>query len=375
MTTATQAPVVTLQFWILARDLLAALQKVTPVASRAATSGPELVLIRADGERATLTCTDDDTLLQVEAPVSVGEHGAVCLRAQDLLALAAKLGPRTEVGFRVAGGRARIVCRELVADPVSMSAEAFPEIPPAEGGWSMPADVLRRLVSHTTFAVSTDESRPLLHGVRWEIARDEMRMVATNGHILAMQDVEVPGERPETNLIVPGAALHRALPLLASSTEVRVVTTADRLTLIGDGARFDTRLIEGPYPDYQRVIPTEHERVAVVDRDRLIGAIDRVAAFAHWNTRRIGFAFGGSDLCVFTKTEGLGECKEFLAVEYRGSDRFTIGFNADYLLRILRLTKGGPVTLSFRGPEHGVLIEGAIDPTFSALCMPLRLLE
>ncbi|HEX6069270.1 MAG TPA: DNA polymerase III subunit beta, partial [Longimicrobiaceae bacterium] len=236
---------------------------------------------------------------------------------------------------------------------------------------------LNQLISHVAFAVSTEETRPILNGVLWELREGEMRMVATNGHRLAKMTITREGTGGTGDLIVHPRALAQVQKLFSANDEVEVARSENHLGFRGEGVQIYTRLIEGPYPNYDQVIPKDNDKVLVADKAALNGAIRRMAIVASDQTHRIRLSLGGPMLKFSVQTPDLGEASEEMPIEYDGAP-LEIGFNANYLLELLRYMPADEVKLSFKAPERAATMEpvGNEDtPEFLCLVMPLRLLD
>jgi len=235
---------------------------------------------------------------------------------------------------------------------------------------------VHKLVGHVAFAASTEESRPILNGVLWELRPDRMRMVATNGHRLAKMDVPATGGQA-ADLIVPPKALEQIRRLYAADAEIEIAKSDNHIGFRAGGTHVFSRLIEGPYPNYEQVIPRENDKAATVDKVALAAALRRMSVVASDQTHRIRLAFSGGAVKFSVQTPDLGEAQDELAVTYEG-EPLEIGFNAMYLLEILKYMPTDEVRLTFKAPERASTVEpvGWNDPaSYMALVMPLRLVD
>jgi DNA polymerase-3 subunit beta len=236
---------------------------------------------------------------------------------------------------------------------------------------------LQKLISHVAFAASTEESRPILNGVLWELRSDRMRMVATNGHRLARMDVPLKGAGGQADLIVPPKALEQIRRLFGPEDEIEIARSDNHLGFRSAGTQVFTRLIEGPYPNYEQVIPRENDKIITVDKSAFASALRRMSIVASDQTHRIRLAFTNGACKLSVTTPDLGEAQEEMTVSYDG-DPLEIGFNATYLLEILKIMPTDEVRLSFKAPERAATCEpvGWDDPaSYLTLVMPLRLLD
>jgi DNA polymerase-3 subunit beta len=233
------------------------------------------------------------------------------------------------------------------------------------------------LISHTVFAVSTEESRPILNGVLWELRPDHMRMVATNGHRLAKMDVPISGGAGSIDLIVPAKALDQVRRLFPAEEDLEIARGDNHLGFRSPLTSVFTRLIEGPYPPYDQAIPRDNDRVAIIDKTSLAGALRRMAIVASDQTHRIRMSLNTGMVKFSVQTPDLGEASDELPVRYTG-DPLDIGFNASYLLEILRNMPTEDVKMTFKAPERAATIEPVEwnDPAkFFCLVMPVRLVD
>jgi DNA polymerase-3 subunit beta len=244
--------------------------------------------------------------------------------------------------------------------------------------WRIRSGDIQKLIGHTSFAVSTEESRPILNGVLWELKPDSMRMVATNGHRLAKMEMPIKSSgAPATDLIVPPKALEQIRRLFPADEELEIARGDNHLGFRSPFTAVYTRLIEGPYPNYDQVIPKDNDRIAIADKVALTSALKRMSVIASDQTHRIRLSFNAGMLRFSVQTPDLGEATDELAVRFTG-DQLDIGFNASYLLEILRYIPTEEVKLTFKAPERAATVEpeGWNDAaSYLCLVMPLRLVD
>jgi DNA polymerase-3 subunit beta len=215
--------------------------------------------------------------------------------------------------------------------------------------------------------------------VLWQLRDGEMRMVATNGHRLAKMTlpVEAAAQVPAADLIVHPKALGQVQRLFGGDAGVEVARSENHIGFRSDTVQVYTRLIEGPYPNYEQVIPKDNDKNMVADKGALQGAVRRMAIVASDQTHRIRMSLGGAMLRFSVESPDLGAANEELPVEYDG-EPLEIGFNAQYLLELLRYMPTDEVRMSFKAPERAATMTplGNEDtPDYLCLVMPLRLLS
>ncbi|HXQ28416.1 MAG TPA: DNA polymerase III subunit beta [Gemmatimonadales bacterium] len=336
------------------------------------------VLLEAGPHGLRLSGTDLDIAVSMTVAAEVDSEGAVTLPAKKLVDITREL-PGGPVRVTGAGeSRVSLECGRSKFKLLGLPREEFPSFPAVrfDGAWKAAAGVVQKLVGHVTFAASTEESRPILNGVLWELRPDRMRMVATNGHRLAKMDVPASGGST-ADLIVPPKALEQVRRLIPAEAALEIARSDNHIGFRAGGALVFSRLIEGPYPNYEQVIPRENDKSATADRAALAAALRRMSVVASDQTHRIRLAFSGGSVKFSVQTPDLGEAQDELAVTYEG-EPLEIGFNATYLLEILKFMPTDEVRFTFKAPERAATIEpvGWDDPaSYMALVMPLRLVD
>ncbi len=336
------------------------------------------VLVEATKQGLRLSGTDLDIAVSTTVAADVDDDGAVTLPAKKLIDITREL-PSAPIRFAALGEqRVSIECGRSKFKLLGLPREEFPSFPAVkfDGAWQATAGVVHKLVGHVAFAASTEESRPILNGVLWELRPDRMRMVATNGHRLAKMDVPATGGT-SADLIVPPKALEQIRRLFASDAAIDVAKSDNHLGFRSGGKLVFSRLIEGPYPNYEQVIPRENDKAATIDKAAMAGALRRMSVVASDQTHRIRLAFSGGTVKFSVQTPDLGEAQDELPVTYEG-EPLEIGFNATYLLEILKYMPTDEVRLTLKAPERAATVEpvGWDDPaSYMALVMPLRLVD
>jgi len=338
------------------------------------------ILIETTDKGIRLSGTDLDIAVSTEVSADVDSQGATTIPARKLSEIAKELPP-SPVKFASAGEqRVTIDCGRSHFKILGLPKDEFPSFPAIKfkDSWRVRAGDLRKLIDHTAFAVSTEESRPILNGVLWELRAELMRMVATNGHRLAKMEVPITAAgAPSSDLIVPPKALEQIRRLFPEDEELEIARGDNHIGFRSPFTAVYTRLIEGPYPNYQQVIPKDNDKHAVADKVALIGALRRMSVIASDQTHRIRLSFNQALLRFSVQTPDLGEATDEIPLRYNG-DPIDIGFNASYLLEILRYIPTDEVKLTFKAPERAATLEpeGWSDPaSYLTLVMPLRLVD
>jgi DNA polymerase-3 subunit beta len=339
------------------------------------------ILLEASEGEVLMSGTDLDVAVRVRVPADVAQEGTLTAPGKKLQEIAREL-PDQPVELEARGDQLEIRCGRSAFKLNGLPSEEFPSLPGIDfaEGWSVMGSELQKLIQHVSFAVSSEESRPILNGVLWELRDGRMQMVATNGHRLARMAVPAgPATTTSSDFIVPPAALHQVQRLFKAEDDLEVARDGNHLGFRSSGTEVYTRLIEGTYPNYEQVIPKDNDKYAIVDKATLESAVRRMAVVASDQTHRIRLVFEEGRVSLNVLTPDLGEGQDELELEYNGEE-LEIGFNANYLLEVFRYMPTQEVKLTFRAPERAATVEpvspeGEEAMDYLCLVMPLRLLD
>lgn len=336
------------------------------------------ILVEASERGIRFSGTDLDVAVSVDVPAEVETPGALTLPAKRLGEIARELPPAPVRIAAVGEQRATLECGRTKFKLLGLPRDEYPAFPPVDfsAPWRVKAGMLHDLISRTAFAVSTEESRPILNGVLWQVQPSLMRMVATNGHRLAFSEIPVEGGTT-ADLIVPPRALEQVRRVFPPDEEIEIGRGENHLAFRSPLASVATRLIEGPYPNYDQVIPRDNDRIAIIERASIVAALRRMAVVASDQTHRVKLSFSSALLKFTVQTPDVGEGQDEIAIQYTG-DPLDIGFNSSYLLEILRYMPSDEVRFTFKSPERAATVEPekwSGPGRYLCLVMPLRLVD
>jgi DNA polymerase-3 subunit beta len=336
-----------------------------------------LLDVTAAGE-ITLTATDLDISVRVRRSADVEEAGRVAVAARRLHDVVRELGDQelsisgeeSGLTLRCSSGRYRFV---------GAAVDDFPGLPeiPDQRQVEVAPEKLERMIRRTLYAVSTDETRPELTGLFLSITENEMRMVATNGHRLARASLS-GSFRQKRDMLLPPKALNQLLRLIGDAEGPVEIGGSKNYAMAQFGnTQLYSRLLEGPFPEYERVIPKSNPLRALIRREDLLASLRRILVLSDSQTRQVKLVYEPSRLQILAEYQGAGEAMEELAIEYDG-DPLTIGYNGGYLLEMLKTFDSERVEMTFQSAvSAGVFQPGEKSPEEDLLClvMPLRLPE
>jgi DNA polymerase III subunit beta len=339
------------------------------------------VLIEAEGAQVSLRATDLDIEVVDKAPAMVERAGSTTVSAVMLHEIVRKLpdGALVSLIEDAASGRLTIAAGRSTFSLATLPREDFPVMASSDYATNFTANakVLRRLFDKAKFAISTEETRYYLNGVYMHVAKSadgpSLRCVATDGHRLAQIDAPLPdGAAGMPGVIVPRKTVGELRKLLdddeaqiavsVSETKVRFATPAIQLT---------SKVIDGTFPDYTRVIPTGNTRRLEVDAAEFAKAVDRVATVSSERSRAVKLSLDEDRLILSVNAPDSGAAEEELAVAY-ADERLEIGFNAKYLLEIAGQVDRENAVFLFNSSGDPTLMREGNDTSAIYVVMPMR---
>lgn len=339
------------------------------------------VLIEAEGSAATLRATDLDIEVLDRCPAMVERAGATTVSAVTLHEIVRKLpdGALVQLADDAAAGRLTVQAGRSTFHLATLPKEDFPVMASSEytANFAAPAPVLRRLFDKSKFAISTEETRYYLNGVYMHIAQGEdgpaLRCVATDGHRLARIDAPLPdGAQGMPGVIVPRKTVNELRKLLDDdSTEIAVSVSETKVRFATPSITLTSKVIDGTFPDYSRVIPTQNSRKMEVDAAEFARAVDRVATVSSERSRAVKMQIDEDRLVLSVNAPDSGAAEEELAVAY-GDEPLEIGFNAKYLLEIASQVDRENAVFLFDSAGQPTLMREGSDTSAIYVVMPMR---
>lgn len=367
-----------MEFRIAADELKKALYRAQGIVERKATM-PILanVLVNATALGVQITAFDMDIGIISEHPAEVTKPGAMTLSAKYVFDIVQNL-PQAHLTLRkLPNNYVEIISGTAHFKIVGMSPEEYPKLPKEENAPLAPVDgkTLLEMIKKTSFAISTDETRYILNGVFFEPREGgKLRMVATDGHRLALIERDMPGDfKLKAGVIIPRKGLFELKRLLdeAPDAQCQLGFAENSALFKKPGLTMVMRLIDGHFPEYQRVIPKDGEKAVLVNKSRFLDSLKRIALLSADKTNAVKISLEKNQLRINSQNPDLGEAQEDLEIEYGGAP-ITIGFNARYLMDVLSAVEAEEVSFEL-GDEHSPgVIHLPKDRSYTAVVMPMR---
>jgi DNA polymerase-3 subunit beta len=367
-----------MEFQIERETLLRPLQSIIGVVERRQTL-PILanVLIEKTPDQLCLTATDLEVELKTQTPLEGGDAGQVTVPARKLMDIVRNLPGDAVLNLRQEGDRIVIKAGPSRFSLATLPAEDFPTADDIEAThrFPLPQAQLRWLIEKTHFAMAVQDVRYYLNGLLLELEPQQLRAVATDGHRLALAGLRAAeGWGEATQVIIPRKGVQEMLRLLDSDEEtpVEVDLGAGHIQVNLDGIRFTSKLIDGRFPDYPRVIPEETGNYAVVDRETLRKALVRASILSNEKYRGVRLGFEPDQLRIQSNNPEQEEAEEQVPASFNG-EALEIGFNASYMLDALSVIDEKTVHLHVRDANSSALIIGETIRDARYVVMPMRL--
>ncbi|NIM29163.1 MAG: DNA polymerase III subunit beta [Gammaproteobacteria bacterium] len=359
-------------------NLLKPLQAVQGVVERRQTL-PILsnFLIAIDAERLSVTGTDMEIELVASIPLSDAEAGEVTVPARKLVDICRSLPADAEIRLEVEGDRAQLRSGRSRFTLTTLPAGDYPSSDSQVGELTLVVQegALKRLIELTHFAMAHQDVRYYLNGLLLDIGDGLLRAVATDGHRLAIAEIPVSGADTARQVIVPRKGISELLRLLGSGEgEVRIELGSNAIRVTLPEVRLTSKLIDGKFPDYRRVVPTEEasDKRVVVDRELLRQALARAAILSNDKYRAIRLSLEPNRLRVMANNPEQEEAEDEVEVEYAG-DSLEIGFNVSYLIDALSALPAEEAMLHLGDASSSCLITPKGEGDCQYVVMPMRL--
>jgi len=335
------------------------------------------VLMVLDGDRLSLTGTDLEVELvgRVQLATS-GESGEITVPARKLLDICKSLPEGSDISFTAEEGKVTVKSGRSRFTLSTLPAREFPNVEDSMGThqFSIKQGQLKRLIDRTGFAMAQQDVRYYLNGMLWELKARELKVVATDGHRLALctlpDKVDVNGD---VQVIIPRkGVLELARLLLEEEEAIAVVIGSNHVRATTDEFTFTSKLVDGKFPDYQRVLPRSPDKTVLGARLELRQAFTRTAILSNEKYRGVRLKLTENSLDIVANNPEQEEAEEAVPVDYQG-DSLEVGFNVSYLLDVLAVLSGEQVKLSLSDPNSSALLEESDASDSLYVVMPMRL--
>ena len=333
------------------------------------------VLLSASGDKLSLQATDLEVSVKHTLPVKVEREGQAVVPGKLLVDIVRSM-PEAAVSIDASSeDEATIVCEHSSFAVKTLHAEDFPKFPEVdtEKTIELPTDLLATAARQVARSASRDETRPILTGVLTAVEAGTLKMVATDSYRLAVREIDLGSPIEEFEVVVPGKAVEEVPKMAGASQAVTMGISENQVVFQADGTTYVSRRIEGKFPNYKQLIPSESETTLTVDREELLEAVKRVSILAQHNAPlRAKVTPESSTLCLSATTQDVGGAEEALVVQAEGQE-VEIAFNAAFLIDGLTASSSETVSMEVLSPLKPGVVKSAGDERYTYILMPVRI--
>lgn len=372
-----------LSFSVNREDFLQGLSRVQSIVERKNTV-PILsnVLIEGSGEKLRMQATDMEVGISGFVGATISSEGSVTLSARKLFEIIKELPAETGVDLQVLGENvAQITCGTSSFELKGLPSGDYPSLPSFEDGdfITLDAENLREMIRKTIYAASTDETRYNLTGILFQMEEKNgegiLRLVATDGHRLALVEKKAGNVRGGESVVIPRKSLNEVRRLLEEEGENAIIEVDFKKqhgVFRKDSTVLTTRLIDMAFPNYAQVIPEDRKVTAQVSREDMIHAIRRVQLLSSERSRAVRFSFGPDKMTVHINNPDLGMATETVPAKFEG-DALEVTFNARYMLDTLTSMESETVQISINDELSPCVLSQKGEEDYLAVIMPMRI--
>jgi DNA polymerase-3 subunit beta len=362
-------------------EILKGLQRIQGVVDKKNTM-PILsnMLLVADGKGIEIVATDLEIGLRGRYEAEVEKPGAVTVSAKKMFEIVREL-PEENIQIRVEESNwVKIVSGRSQFKLVGLPKEEYPNLPDVaeEGMITIAGEALREMIKKTLYAAGENDARYVLNGLFVHLSQGKgglnVRIVGTDGHRLSMIDRVVDAKHKEESVIIPKKAmleLRRLLEEDESQEGFQIGFSKNHALFKRGDLVMVSKLIDGNYPNYQQVLPTQNTKLVTVSKDMITHAVKRVSILSKEKNNAVKLQLEKNQLTLSTNNPEVGEANEELAIDYKG-DSLAIGFNSRYLMDVLTAMDGENITLELNDALSPCLIKEAGNESYKCVVMPMR---
>ena len=357
--------------------LLGPLQQVTGIVERRHTL-PILsnVLITASNGKVDFLATDLEVQITSSAGLDGNAEGTVTVGARKLYDILRSLPEDAEVSLEAKENRMTVRAGKSRFNLQTLAAADFPRMVEAKDAsktLNLPQKALKDALRLVQFAMAVQDIRYYLNGVLFSVDKDILRVVATDGHRLSYASQQLDGDHGQVEAILPRKTVLELIKLLSDSDDpVSLAIGSNQARFSFSGIEIVSKIVEGKFPDYAKVIPTTHKNHVALDRAQLAQSLNRAAILSNEKIRGVRLVFTKGALSIICTNNEQEEAEEGLAVEYDG-DPLDIGFNISYLLDVLNHVESPTVSMTMGDSNSSALIQMPGREDFKYVVMPMRI--
>ena len=336
----------------------------------------EGILIKAQGDTLTLIGSDKDISIETKLAADIKQPGEIVIDSKIFGEIIRKL-PNDRVTIETLDNNTiQITCLKSVFNIVHMDADQFPELPMINENqiFSIPQSTLKNMIKGTSFAITQDESRPILQGILFEVNDGLLNLVALDGYRLAVRTEQLDTNN-SINAVIPGKTLIEVAKILEDSDEnVNITFTTNHILFSLENTKVISRLLEGEYIKYNSLLPQEYKLLVNVKRQDLQNGIERASLMSNDSNSNLIKLNIEPDTIIITSNSQLGKVREEVAIDLQG-EPLQIAFNSRYILDILKNMEAEEIVMEFTSSVSPCILKDKESDNCKYLVLPVRLIK
>lgn len=335
------------------------------------------LLLEAKHDMLTLTATDLEMQISLSIPATPGGEVATTVSARKLLDICRSLPEQSAITMSVEDNRMQVRTGKSRFNLQTLPSADYPLMAKASGETSLvlelPQRQLKKLLKQVEYAMAQQDIRYYLNGLLLEVNGNQLNVVGTDGHRLSFTSAELAQKHEKQELILPRKTVMELIKLLEDSdVPVSIEVGANQANFVFSGIRIISKVIDGKFPDYNRVIPSGYQNSFTLDRQTLLQAMQRASILSNEKYRGIRIVLGKDSLRLISSNSEQEEAEEELEISY-GGDPLDIGFNVTYMIDVLTNVDSDNVIFSFADANSSCLVTVASEPEYKYVVMPMRI--
>lgn len=336
------------------------------------------VKLEVEGNSLVSTATDNHMSIEAKSEAFVDVAGATTVSAHKLFEIVKRLPSEAMISLELKddGSRMQITAGKSKFSLACLDADAFPDVASVSSSvnFKLTGSQVTRLLKKAKFAASQDDTRQYLNGIFMHLKDDKLRFVATDGHRLARIEQDIPtGAEGMPGVIIPRKTIDEIAKLADKSKDLEVTVAENKIQFATEEATLTSNVIDGTFPDYERVIPTGNTLEMDVPRQSLMSAVDRVAILSHEKSRSVRFSINTNNLVISANNPDQENAQEELKITFDAEGDLNVGFNAKYVSDITNLIEGDDIQFLMKDGNSPVVVQDPQDVSSLFVLMPMRI--
>ena len=335
------------------------------------------VLLRLKDQTLTLTTTDMELEISASNKIKSSEEALFTIYAKDLIDIVRRLPEKTKIQFKIEEKKVYLNANNNTFELNTFNNLDFPTLPKTDNSTvvTVKQEDLKSAIENTSFSMGNQDIRAYLNGLYFELNKDSLIVVATDGHRLSIGEIKQTNELDEKKtVILPRKAVLELSKLLAKSaqTDVEIHLSDNYFSLYDTNTKIISRLIDGNFPNYKQVIPTEFSNTVVINRVDFLSSLQQASIFVEERTKGVKLVFRDNSLNIFSHSER-GQAKTQIKVKNQDKE-LEIAFNIHYIISILEKITSEEINMVVPGGENqSCLLSSTEDDNYQYIVMPMRI--